>query len=260
LPGRAAASEPAAGWAADVGFGRHRWEAFEVDAQGGTVFLLDVDNTLLDNDRVSDDLRAHLDRRFGEQRRRRYWQLFEQLRAELGYADYLGALQRFRAAYPHDSRLLEMSFYLLDYPFAERLYPAALEVVAHLREIGRVAILTDGDVVFQPHKIRRSGLWQATEGEVLVYVHKERELDEVERRYPAGRYVLVDDKLRILTVVKDSWGDRVTTVFPRQGHYATDPQILARYPAADISLDRIGDLLELDLEKLVGKPSPGKRL
>ncbi len=215
-----------------------------------TVFLLDVDNTLLDNDRVADDLRDHLTRRFGEERQQLYWQLFEQLREELGYADYLGALQRFRATYPHDSHLLEMSFYLIDYPFAERLYPGALEVVARLRELGAVAILTDGDVVFQPHKIRRSGLWEATGGEVLVYVHKEQELHDVESRYPAARYVLVDDKLRILAAVKECWGERVTTVFPRQGHYASDPEVLARYPDADLSVERIGDLLTTDISAL----------
>jgi FMN phosphatase YigB (HAD superfamily) len=222
-----------------------------MSAREGTVFLLDVDNTLLDNDRVADDLRAYLRERFGEERQERYWQLFEQLRAELGYADYLGALQRFRAAYPHDSHLLEMSFYLLDYPFAERVYAGVPELVARMQEVGRAVILTDGDVVFQPHKIRRAGLWQALEGEVLVYVHKERELHDVERRYPAERYVLVDDKPRILAAVKTAWGARVTTVFPRQGHYAAEPEAVRRYGPADVTVERIGDLLRHDLEQLV---------
>ncbi len=163
-----------------------------------TVYLFDVDNTLLDNDAVAADLRSHLTEQFGEERQQRYWEEFERLRGELGYADYLGALQRFRVAYPHDVHLLDMSDWLIDYPFAERVYPRALEVVAHVRGRGRPVILTDGDVVFQPRKIRRSGLWDAFHGDVLVYIHKELELEDVERRYPAERYVLVDDKLRIL--------------------------------------------------------------
>jgi FMN phosphatase YigB (HAD superfamily) len=223
-----------------------------VTESGGTVFLLDVDNTLLDNDRVTDDLRRHLLERFGEEREERYWELFEQIRAELGYADYLGALQRFRLAYPHDVHLLEVSSYLVDYPFANRLYPGSLDVLDRLEALGRTVILTDGDVVFQPRKIERSGLLAAVDGHVLVYVHKEQELHDVERRYPAERYVLVDDKLRILAAVKEAWGERVTTVFPRQGHYATDPAILAAHPPADVSVERIGDLLELDVESLLG--------
>jgi FMN phosphatase YigB (HAD superfamily) len=211
------------------------------------VFLLDVDNTLLDNDRVTSDLRRHLTEHFGEERQERYWTLFEELRSELGYADYLGALQRFRLAYPHDTHLLEMSMYLVDYPFANRLFPGSLDVVDRLRGRGRPVILTDGDVVFQPRKIQRSGLWDAFEGNVLVYVHKEQELDDVERRYPAERYVLIDDKLRILAAVKEQWAERVTTVFVRQGHYAHDPEVLATYPEADVSVDRIGDLAGAEL-------------
>jgi FMN phosphatase YigB (HAD superfamily) len=210
-----------------------------------TVYLFDVDNTLLDNDAVAADLRRHLTEEFGEERQQRYWEEFERLREELGYADYLGALQRFRVAYPHDVHLLDMSDWLIDYPFAERLYPRALEVVARVRKRGqRPVILTDGDVVFQPRKIRRSGLWDAFHGDVLVYIHKELELQDVERRYPGDRYVLVDDKLRILAAVKEAWGDHVTTVFPRQGHYATDPEQVEPYPPADVTVERVGDLLE----------------
>jgi FMN phosphatase YigB (HAD superfamily) len=216
----------------------------------GLVFLLDVDNTLLDNDAVAADLRRHLTEAFGEERQRRYWALFEELRSELGYADYLGALQRFRLAYPNDSRMLQMSSWLIDYPFADRLYPRALDVISRLRERGTAVVLTDGDVVFQPRKIERSGIWEAVGGEVLVYVHKERELDDVARRYPAAHYVLIDDKLRILAAVKGQWGQRVTTVFPRQGHYASDPQALETYPPADVAIDAIADLLEVDLEQL----------
>ena len=209
------------------------------------VYLFDVDNTLLDNDAVADDLRAYLTAEFGEERQRRYWEEFEHLRVELGYADYLGALQRFRAAYPHDTHLLAVSEWLIDYPFAARLYPGVLEVVAAFAARGPAVILSDGDVVFQPHKVRRSGLWEAFDGRVLIYVHKERELDDVEARYPAERYVLVDDKLRILAAVKETWGGRVTTVFPRQGHYAHDPEAIAAYPAADVSVERVGDLLHV---------------
>jgi FMN phosphatase YigB (HAD superfamily) len=210
------------------------------------VFLLDVDNTLLDNDSVSRDLKRHLEETFGAESRDRYWEIFEQLRSELGYADYLGALQRYRLEHPRDSRLLETSLFLVDYPFAGRLFPHALDVIDRLRRWGPAVIFSDGDTVFQPRKISRSGLWSAVSGQCLIYIHKEEMLDEVERRYPATHYVLVDDKLRILSAVKNSWGDRVTTVFPRQGHYALDPAVIAKYPAADVSVDRIGDLMSFD--------------
>ena len=224
------------------------------------VFLLDVDNTLLDNDRVAADLRRYLEREIGRACQRQYWTIFEQLRAELGYADYLGALQRYRIEHAHDHNLFAISSYLVNYPFANRLYPNSLDVVELCTEWGTPVILSDGDVVFQPRKIERSGLYEAVERNVLIYVHKEQELDEVERRYPADHYVLVDDKLRILTAVKQAWGSRVTTVFPRQGHYADDPDILAAFPAADISLGRIGDLLEYDAHELVsaGRGHKGK--
>jgi hypothetical protein len=214
------------------------------------VFLLDVDNTLLDNDRIAADLRAHLEREFGVAGADRYWAIFETLRAELGYADYLGALQRYRPELETSGsaahRLLSLSSFLIDYPFAERLYPRALELVAHLGRIGTTVILSDGDVVFQPRKVQRSGLWDAVAGRVLIYVHKEKMLDSIERCHPARRYVLVDDKLRVLAAMKALLGERLVTVFPRQGHYANDPALLARYPAADVSVERVGDLLERD--------------
>jgi FMN phosphatase YigB (HAD superfamily) len=216
------------------------------------VFLFDVDNTLLDNDRVTKDLKRHLETVVGREREERYWAIFEQMRSELGYADYLGALQRYRMEQPHDPHLLEVSRFLVNYPFANRLYPNALDAVERVKRWGRAVILTDGDVVFQPRKVERSGLYEVFEGNVLIYVHKEQELAEVERLYPARRYVLVDDKLRILEAVKSSWGERVTTVFPRQGHYALDPEVLARYPAADVAIERIGSLLEYDLDGLLG--------
>ena len=214
------------------------------------VFLFDVDNTLLDNDRVTADLKRHLDSQVGPERAGRYWALFEQLRAELGYADYLGALQRYRVENPRDPNLLTVSRFLVNYPFANRLYPNSLDVVEKARALGPAVILSDGDVVFQPLKVDRSGLFEAVDGNVLIYVHKERELDDVEKRFPAERYVLVDDKLRILAAVKDVWGRRVTTVFPRQGHYALDPQAAAKYPAADLTVERVGDLLDVDLARL----------
>ncbi len=218
------------------------------------VFLLDCDNTLLDNDRVVSDLSAHLASEFGSGNRDRYWEIFEQLRSELGYTDYLGALQRYRLGAMNDPRLLRMSSFLVDYPFADRLYPGALEVIAHLRRWGPTVMLSDGDVVFQPRKVQRSGLWDAVEGRVLIYIHKERMLDDVRQRYPARHYVMVDDKLRILAAMKEILRDRLTTVFPRQGHYALDPHILATCPAADLAIERIADLLDSDLPAFLGLP------
>jgi len=215
------------------------------------VFLLDVDNTLLDNDHVMADLMRHLEREVGHERQQRYWAIFEELRGELGYADYLGALQRYRVEHPRDPHLLTVSHFLVNYPFANRLFPNSLDVIEHLRAWGPTVILSDGDVVFQPRKVERSGLFEAVERNVLIYIHKEVELDDVERRYPADRYVLVDDKLRILAAVKKVWGKRVTTVFPRQGHYATDPKALAGHPPADVTIERIGELLDHDLAGLV---------
>jgi FMN phosphatase YigB (HAD superfamily) len=219
------------------------------------VFLFDVDNTLLDNDRVAADLQRYLASEVGVQGAQEYWQIFEQLRTELGYADYLGALQRYRAKHPHAQQLLCMSDFLISYSFAERLFPDALKVIEHVEQWGPALILSDGDVVFQPLKVSRSGLGDAVSGRVLIYVHKEQELDDVEQRYPAEHYVLVDDKLRILAAVKKSWGRRVTTVFVRQGHYANDPKILASYPPADISIGGIGDLLQYQLSEVLN-PKP----
>ena|SRR6185437_4787648 len=208
------------------------------------VLLFDVDNTLLDNDAVQSDLSVHLEREFGREHRDRYWSIFEALRSELGYADYLGALQRYRLENLDEPQLLLISSFLIDYPFASRLYPHALDVLAHCRRFGPTVILSDGDVVFQPRKVRRSGLWDAVEGRVLIYLHKERMLDSVRRRYPASRYVMVDDKLRILTAMKSAWGTSLSTILPRQGHYACDPKESAAYPAADLAVERIGELLD----------------
>jgi FMN phosphatase YigB (HAD superfamily) len=219
--------------------------------QSNVVFLFDVDNTLLDNDRVSADLKRHLEREVGHERQQRYWAIFEELRAELGYADYLGALQHYRATYPRDPHLLTVSQFLIDYPFANRLFPNSLDAVEHVKQFGKPVVLSDGDVVFQPRKIRRSGLFDAFDGAILIYVHKEYELDDVVERYPADHYVLVDDKVRILAAVKKIWGDRVTTVFPRQGHYALDEKVISSFPPADITIERIGDLVHCDFQQLI---------
>lgn len=227
-------------------------------AANEVVFLLDVDNTLLDNDSITADLDNHLAQEFGGKSRDRYWEIFEALRVELGYADYLGALQRYRIGAMNDPRLLQMSSFLVDYPFPERLYPGALEVIAHLRHWGATVILSDGDVVFQPRKVQRSGLWDAVEGRVLIYLHKEHMLADVEQRYPANHYVMVDDKMRILAAMKQVWGNRLTTVFPRQGHYALDPGQTAAYPPADFTIERIGELRNGDFPTRFGTPAAGR--
>ena len=219
-------------------------------ASDNLIFLFDVDNTLLDNDQVTEDLKRHLDQEVGHERQQCYWQFFEELRTELGYADYLGALQRYRIAYPRDPGLLTVSHFLVNYPFATRLYPDSLDVVEHVKQWGNPVVLSDGDVVFQPLKIDRSGIWETFDHRVLIYIHKEQELDDVEKRFPAAHYVLIDDKLRILSAVKKVWGKRVTTVFPRQGHDAHDPEI-ARFPPADITIERIGDLLSYDFGAVI---------
>ena len=216
------------------------------------VALFDVDNTLLDNDRVQNDLRNHLECEFGAETRDRYWAIFEEMRAEFGYSDYLGALQRYRIEDQCDPRLLTMSSFLVDYPFANRLYPGSIEALEHVQKWGPTVILSDGDVVFQPRKVQKSGLWEAVEGRVLIYIHKEQMLDDAEARYPASRYVMVDDKLRILTAMKRIWGNRLTTVWPRQGQYALDPQAIATYPTPDLVIERIGDLINYDLPALLG--------
>jgi FMN phosphatase YigB (HAD superfamily) len=216
-----------------------------------TVFFFDVDNTLLDNDRIADDLKRHLIDKVGADSAGRYWEIFEQRRTELGYADYLGALQRYRDERPRDPKLLAVSHFMVNYPFANRLFPESLDAVAHAQRLGRAAILSDGDVVFQPRKVDRSGLYEAFAGHVLIYIHKELELDDVEAKYPAGHYVMVDDKVRILTAIKKHWGARVTTVFPRQGHYALDTASVARYPKPDITIARIGELQKYSLEEIL---------
>jgi FMN phosphatase YigB (HAD superfamily) len=220
------------------------------------VFLVDVDNTLVDNDGIQQDLKDHLERTYGLVARERYWKILEDLFVELGYRDYIGALQRFRVEHPREVELLSMSSFLMDYPFADRLYPHALEVLKRLRSLGPTVILSDGDVVFQPRKVEHAGLSEAVDGHVLIYIHKEEALDDVERRYPAEHYVLVDDKLRILSAIKQVWGARVTTVFPRQGQYAHDAKVISALPPADVTIERIGDLLDYDLPQLRTAPTP----
>ena len=221
------------------------------DANSRTVFFFDVDNTLVDNDRVAQDLQRHLSTKVGEASARRYWEIFEELRTELGYADYLGALQRYRIEQPRDPKLLEVSYFMVNYPFANRLFPESLDAVEHARKLGQPVILSDGDVVFQPRKVDRSGLYDFFEGHILIYVHKELELADVEAKYPAKHYVMVDDKVRILAAIKQHWGARVTTVFPRQGHYAHDTALVAQYPKPDITIERIGELQRYSLDQIL---------
>jgi len=225
-------------------------------AKHAVVSLFDVDNTLLDNDRVVADMMRFLDAEVGHERQQRYWAIFEELRKELGYADYLGALQRYRMENPRDSHLLAVSSFLVNYPFANRLFPNSLDVLERFRAFGPTVILTDGDVVFQPRKIERSGLQEAVESNILIYVHKELELEDVERRYPAEHYVLIDDKVRILDAVKKAWGARVTTVFPRQGHYAHDAKEVAKYATPDVTVERIGELVDCDLASVLAAAKP----
>jgi len=214
------------------------------------VFLFDVDNTLLDNDRFQSELRAHLSASYGDAARDRYWAHFEQLWSELGYADYIGAVERYRLDAPHDTAILRLGGWILDYPFADLLYPGAIESARHAGRLGRTVILSDGDAVFQPRKVDRAGLWKEFDGNVLIYVHKQIELAAIERAYPAERYVLIDDKIAILDAVKQGWGERVTTVFPRQGHYAFDPALLAKHPAADVTIASIAELITSDQLKV----------
>ena len=211
------------------------------DALHDVVFLLDVDNTLLDNDRFKADLDARLLRDFGAEGRDRYWAAYESERARLGYADYLAALQAFRQGLDDDPDLLQMSAFMLDYPFAERLYPGALEAISNLHALGTPVVLSDGDVVFQPRKVQRSGLWEAMQGRVLIYLHKEQMLDAVQRRFPARHYVMIDDKPKLLAAMKTAMGERLTTVFVRQGHYATEAGVEAILPPPDLGIERIGD-------------------
>jgi FMN phosphatase YigB (HAD superfamily) len=220
-------------------------------SEGEVVFLLDVDNTLLDNDRFGADLGARLEQAFGADQRDRYWAIFAALREELSYADYLAALEKFRVGLDDDPDLLQMSSFMLEYPFANRLYPRALEAIAHLCTLGLPVVLSDGDVVFQPRKIQRSGIWNAVQGRVLIYVHKERALDAMRRRYPARHYVMIDDKAQLLAAMKRVLGEKLTTVFVHQGHYAA--QFAAQSanavidPPPDLEIERIGHLLDHDL-------------
>jgi FMN phosphatase YigB (HAD superfamily) len=215
------------------------------------VFLIDCDNTLMDNDRVQSDLREHMEKEFGAEARDRYWSIYNELFAQLGYADYLGALQRYRIDAMNDPKLLLMAGWLMNYRFADRLYPGALDVIKHLRQWGKVVVLSDGDVVFQPRKVEYSGLWDAVDGNVLIYIHKETMLEQIEVAYSARHYVMIDDKVRILAAMKKGWGDRLTTVFPRQGHYAFADDV-ASFTTPDLTVDGIGDLLNYDLSAFAG--------
>ena len=222
-------------------------------------FLLDVDNTLLDNDRFAADLRARLVAAFGAGECERYWSIYARLRNERGYADYLGTLQEFRSSVDTDPDLLQMSAFLLDYPFAERIYPRAHAAIAHLKTLGPVAILSDGDIVFQPRKIQRSGLWEAVEGCVMIDLHKERRLDAMQQRFPASHYVMIDDKPRVLAAMKRELRGRLTTVFVHQGHYAAESMRETIDPAPDLSVGAIGDVCDLTLDDLVAVQTPATK-
>ncbi len=228
---------------------------------GGVVFLLDVDNTLLDNDAFAAGLGARLEQDFGAAERDRYWDLFAKLRNQLGYADYLGTLQTFRDGLENHPQILHMSAFLLDYPFERLVFPQALEVIARLRTLGRPVVLSDGDVVFQPRKVRRSGIWDAVEGRVLIQVHKQNSLADTQRRYPAEHYVMVDDKPQLLAAVKQVLGARVTTVFVQQGHYAVAADVGAVEPPPDLRFQHIGELLDCDpgqFSRLLAAAAPGR--
>lgn len=223
------------------------------------IFFLDVDNTLLDNDQVELDLKNHLDTAFGLECRNRYWQIFEALRTEIGYADYLGALQRYRLEHPRNPHILEISSFLINYRFSNRLYPGALEAIKHIRRLGKPVVLSDGDAVFQPRKIERSGIWKAVRGHVLIYIHKEQMLEDVEQKYPAEHYVMVDDKVRILEAMKKVWGDRLTTVFVRQGHYANDRNAVLQFSSADFEIEGIAQLSEFDVASILNPAATAAR-
>lgn len=217
----------------------------DLPASDQIVFLLDVDSTLIESDRFAADLSARLEEGFGEAGRRRYWTLYSQRRERLGYADYLGALQDFRTVIDDSPALLHLSGFMLDYPFAERLYPQALAAIAHLATMGTPVLVSDGDMVLQPRKIQRTGLWNAVEGRVMICLHKDLQIDRILQRFPAAHYVMVDDKPLLLAAFKRQLGKRLTTVFVRQGHYAMESELLVIAPAPDIHIRQIGDLCGL---------------
>lgn len=229
-----------------------------MNAGASMVFLLDVDNTLLDNDQVQADLDAHIGKLFGADAAKTYWGLYETLREKLGYADYLGAIQQFRLECDDEVRAQDLAAWLLAYPFGERLYPGALDAIAHLSRLGECVVLSDGDVVLQPRKISVSGIARAVGDRVLIYVHKERMLDDVARRFPAQHYVMVEDKLRVLHGMKRRWRERLTTVFVSQGHYANDPAARKEYPPAQIELGGIRELCDLDAGAFLSPSEPAE--
>ena len=222
--------------------------------EGEVVFLLDVDNTLFDNDAFAEALGAQLENWFGVEHRTRYWRIFEELRAKFGVADYLGSLQAFRAGVEDDPKLLQMSKFLLEFPFAKLLFPGALSAIAHLRTMGRAVILSDGDVVFQPRKVQHAGIWDAVQGAVLIYLHKERVMDHVQKRFPAPHYVVVDDKPNLLAAMKLVMQEKLTTVFVRQGHYALAAGSNSVTPPPDLVIERIGDLMTLNSSDFKVRP------
>ncbi len=212
------------------------------------VFLLDCDNTLLDNDALKADLDVRLRAFLGESLVERFWVVYEGVRGLRGTVDFPLTFERFREDLPDGATLERVRSIIMDYPFAEHVYPATLSTLRYLRRIGLPAIVSDGDSVYQPRKIERSKLADAVEGRVLVYVHKEEHLDEILARWPSDLYVMVDDKARILSATKERFPDRFVTVHVRQGHYGTDPERFAVPP--DVSIEHIGDLRDISLATL----------
>lgn len=214
------------------------------------VVLCDVDNTLLNDNRIVSDLCDFLLDKLGEQGAKQYWTHFEALSQSLGYADYLGALQRARDEHPHEMHFIAITNFLLTYPFSERLFPRALDVIDHVACWALPVIVSDGDVVLQPIKLHRAGLARKVQDRVLVYIHKEKELDDIMQRYPATHYVFVEDNLSILSSVKREWGQRVTTIHIRPHGHPPDEGRTALQP--DITLNDIGDMLRINEADLRG--------
>ncbi len=213
------------------------------------VFLLDVDNTLLDNDQVRTQLEAAVTDAVGPARATRLWEIYEAVREELDFVNFPETLERFSRECDEVACLGRLSSILYGFPFAECLYPGALQAIHHVKSLGLPVILSDGDQLFQRYKIRAAGLETAVDGRVLVYVHKEQSTDDIRKRYPATHYVMVDDKPRIHTAMKAVLGDQVTTVMVCQGKYAADPA-QHDYPDPDVTLDSIQDLVQLTAAQL----------
>jgi hypothetical protein len=214
------------------------------------VFLLDVDNTLLDNDRAKEDMAARVEDLVGAERAARWWELYEQVRQETDVVDYPRTLTRYRAVFPDEPRFPHLADFILGLPYAGYVYPGALETLTYLRTLGTTVIVSDGDAVYQAAKIARAGLAAAVDDHVLIFLHKEGRIEDVRQRYPAEHYLLIDDKLRILARLKGILGDLVTTLHVAQGHYASSERGI--YPAADLEVPSIAAVRQLGREVFLG--------